>query len=365
MPKTLHSTKHFKLVRELRPLIARLTHGDEIPTQKTLKEDFNVSQNTIELALTRLRREGVIERPAGKQRLVKAKISDPADYYIAIIRPDWPSMVIEGISQSIVNAGHEVNWTFDFISYRSQNGLDLDKAIGDNDAAVLMLTSETVPDHLRDAMTYTRKPLVLAQDIIPDIALNAVATDDRKNAALAVEHLASLGHRQIALLLPTLGTFTMQEAYKGWQSGMHQLGLTDLDALLIECHTKPFKHAIDVAYPKFKAWLKKNKNKATAVICGTLEMGLAAKRCIHEEGIKFPDDFSLVCFDAFSRMGEYQYPPLTSLEMDLSQYGKQVIKLLQHQFDSTLNQPQTQLFGGYLVKRQTTGPVPISVFQSQ
>lgn len=356
MPKTLHSTKHFQLVRQLRPLIAKLNPGDAIPTQQQLKDDFNVSQNTIELALTRLRREGLIERPSGKQRLVKAEICDPADHYIAIIRPDWPSSVIEGISKSIVDAGHAANWSFDIINYRSHTGLDLDKMIGDNDGAILILTSEVVPDHLRDALTYTRKPIVLAQDRIPGLDLNVVTTDDGMSMQLAVEHLASLGHRQIGILLPSTEQFPMQEALNGWKRSMQQMGITDLEWLIIDCHNKPFERAIDTAYPIVKKWLTAHYRKVTAMVCTTMDMGFVANRCVHEAGMTMPDDFSLVMSDNISRMGEYLFPPATTIEMDLSRYGKDVVELLQLQFENEQSPPQIRMIQSYLSPRKTSGP---------
>lgn len=363
MPKPLNSTKHFQLVKDLRPIIAKLSPGAAIPTQQDLKKDFNVSQNTVELALTRLRREGLIERPAGKQRLVKAEICDPADHYIAIVRPDWPSSVIEGISQSIVEAGHQVNWAFDFVNYRSHMGLDLERAIGDNDGAVLMLTTESMPQHLADALTYARKPLVLAQDKRADLDLNVVCTDDGMSMRLAIEHLGSLGHRRIALLLPTVSTFPMREALAGWQSAMAKMGVTELDNLIIECQSKPFTRSIDAAYPVFKDWLRQNKNKATAVVCSNMEMGLVANRCARELGMSIPEDFSIVSSDNIAKMGEYFYPPATTIEMDISLYGKHVVELLEQQFENEQSEPQTRLIPSCLVARKTTSEILVNSHQ--
>lgn len=358
MPKTLHSTKHFQLVRLLRPLIAKMNPGDAIPTQQKLKKDFNVSQNTIELALTRLRREGLIERPAGKQRLVKAEICDPADHYIAIIRPDWPSSVIEGISQSIVDAGHADNWRFDIVNYRSHAGVDLDRMIGDNDGAVLMLTTEDVPEHLNDALTFTRKPLVLAQDQIQGLDLNTVRTDDGMSMQLSVEHLACLGHRRIGILLPTMATAPMRDALAGYQRGMSELGIVETDHMIIACQSKPFTRSIDIAYPHFKHWFTQNPNTITALVCANMDMGLVANRVIHEAGLSIPTEFSVVSSDNIARMGEYLFPPATTIEMDMSLYGKAVIELLKLQFNHEQAPSQNRLIPCHLMQRKTSAAVP-------
>ncbi len=358
MPKTLHSTKHFHLVKQLRPLIAKMNPGDPIPTQQKLKKQFSVSQNTIELALARLRREGVIERPAGKQRLVKSEICDPADHYVAIIRPDWPSSVIEGISQSIVDAGHAANWRFDITNYRSHAGLDLEKAMGDNDAAVLMLTSEIVPDHLRDALTYMRKPVVLAQDQIEGLEINTVCTDDGLSMQQAVEHLGELGHRRIGILLPTLTTAPMVQALDGYKRAMQALGITDVAPMIVACENKPFTRSIDIAYPIFKQWFEHNHQHITAMVCANMDMGMVVNRCVHEMGLAIPEQFSVVSSDNVAKMGEYFYPPTTTTEMDISLYGKAVIELLQKQFDDELAKPECRYIPSFLIQRKTSGPVP-------
>lgn len=337
-------------------MIAKMSPGEAIPTQQKLKNDFNVSQNTIELALSRLRREGLIERPAGKQRLVKAEICDPADHYIAIIRPDWPSNVIEGIIQSITQAGHAINWRFDFVNYRFHEGVDMERMIGDNDGAVLMLKTQDVPDQLRDALTYLRKPLVLAQDLIDGLNLNTVRTDDAMGMQLAVEHLGSLGHKRIAFIAPGSGTATMMDALEGYHCGMRTLGQTDYEDLIIFSKSIPQTRSIDHAYPAFKEWFEKNHRKATGIVCANIDMGMVVNRVVHEMGMSIPNDFSMVCSDNIARMGEYFNPPATTIEMDLSQYGKEVVELLQLQFDNALEAPQNRLLSCRLSQRKSSAP---------
>src|SRR5260370_27742495 len=91
MPKTLARTKHFQLTQMLRKLIREMQPGDPLPTVAELRREFNVSQATVDSAVDRLRREGLVLRPAGRLRVVVAAAGDPAVHRIAPIRPDYPS----------------------------------------------------------------------------------------------------------------------------------------------------------------------------------------------------------------------------------------------------------------------------------
>ena len=155
----------------------------------------------------------------------------------------------------------------------------------------------------------------------------------------------------------------MREALAGWQSAMAKMGVTELDNLIIECQSKPFTRSIDAAYPVFKDWLRQNKNKATAVVCSNMEMGLVANRCARELGMSIPEDFSIVSSDNIAKMGEYFYPPATTIEMDISLYGKHVVELLEQQFENEQSEPQTRLIPSCLVARKTTSEILVNSHQ--
>ena len=142
MPRTLQATRHFQLAQALRQQIRQLPPGSSIPTLNELMLEHGASQTTIDRALACLRREGLISRPAGKQRLVVNAVSDPAARRVAVIRPDYPSKTFDEVARAIVGQGRREDVKFDLVYYRSLQTLDLAHAAEDNDAAVLVTTSE-------------------------------------------------------------------------------------------------------------------------------------------------------------------------------------------------------------------------------
>jgi DNA-binding GntR family transcriptional regulator len=68
MPKSVTETKYYQLSQKLCRLFKSMSPGDVVPTVTELKGRYNVSQATVDSALSRLRDEGLIYRPAGQMR---------------------------------------------------------------------------------------------------------------------------------------------------------------------------------------------------------------------------------------------------------------------------------------------------------
>jgi len=178
-----------------------MSPGQTLPTLAELRQEFQVAELTVTRALAQLRREGLIYRPDGRQRPVVAAISDRALARVAMIRPDYPSMDYEAIARAVVRAGRERDWVFDQVSYRSLEGLELTRAIGNNDAAALLPTSEPFPNHLLTALAAPRRPVVVLQEPPPGLDAPVVRNDDVLIGRSLVEHVAALGHSRILMVV--------------------------------------------------------------------------------------------------------------------------------------------------------------------
>ncbi len=145
MPKTLPATKHFKLAQTLRAQIRKMSPGDPLPTVLQLRERFSVSQATVDRALDRLRREGLITRPAGQLRPVVTDTPLPTLHRVALIRPAVPSAFYEQVAREVARIGMQKEWAFEWINYSSLTSARLREALGDHDAAVFMPSAEHLP----------------------------------------------------------------------------------------------------------------------------------------------------------------------------------------------------------------------------
>ena len=72
---------------------------------------------------------------------------------------------------------------------------------------------------------------------------------------------------------------------------------------------------------------------ATAVFCANDEVAIGLIRAMHERGRRVPQDVSVVGFDGLS-LGEYSFPPLTTVKQDFRRAGVEMVGLVLEQVAS-------------------------------
>ncbi|HAU36710.1 MAG TPA: hypothetical protein DCX07_03205 [Phycisphaerales bacterium] len=358
MPKPLCTTKHFKLAQRLRSRIRSLSAGDPLPTVAEIKREYGVSQATVERALDRLRREGLVVRPPGQLRVVVAEAGDPAVRRVAMIRPDYPSPTFDELCRAIARAGAEKDWAFDLVSYRKLETLDLKRALGDNDAAILLPPAEFFPPRLLAALRRPRRPIIVIQDPPEGARVSSVQIDDRQVGRLAVEHLAGLGHRRILLLLSEPAAPSGVQRAEGWRQAMETLGEKNLDELVVASGTPMFAQSVVSTYEFFCRWLDNPHPEFTAIFCAAWTGAGAAMRALRERGIHIPEDISLISHGGEGMIGPFLNPPLTAVETDIAAYGKAVVELMERHF-APPHVVEHLLIPSAVVERKTTAPVRV------
>ena len=98
----------------------------------------------------------------------------------------------------------------------------------------------------------------------------------------------------------------------------------------------------------------------TAVLCASDEMAAGVMLALHEDGHRFPEDISIIGFDDLP-LGAYMWPPLTSVNLDFSTIGKELVAALLTQLrDGVGLSGHHVLVPTHLVVRSSTAPPPSS-----
>lgn len=356
MPKTFAETKHFTLALQLRREFGELRPGEPIDTVEQLKHRFGVSQATVSRALDRLTREGLVYRPTGRTRLVRAETRSRGIHRVSIIRPSWPSPDYDAMVRGLMAVGQQRGWTFSLhASAADVEELDLDRAIGSNDGAILLLGAGTLPDHLDSSLRKPRKPVVVIREMPDDPAIFGVSLDDEKVGRLAVRHLVEQGHRRILAVVSEPTTRSIHERVVGWRQELRSRGIQDA-GLLLDCRVIPGSDSITHTYETFRRWLlQRDRPQFTAVFCVDWTGALAVCRALREQaGLQIPQDVSIVTHAGESLLLPYLNPPLTSIEFDMNAYATASIDLLQRQFDDPRMAAEQIRIEPYVVARGST-----------
>ena len=147
-------------------------------------------------------------------------------------------------------------------------------------------------------------PLV-RRDYVPNSGLAWVGFDQVHATRLAVEHLLSLGHHQIAAIPPTSQLHNGYWRHSAMRSvlGEHGLALGPV---------AEGDYSIASGYVAAKQILQTGE-PFTAMVVGTDGMALGALRALREHGLRIPEDVSIVSYDN-AELAQYTEPPLTTVE---------------------------------------------------
>ncbi len=138
--------------------------------------------------------------------------------------------------------------------------------------------------------------------------LSSVTTNDEEAARFAIEYLIGYGHKNIGVLGGYKAfSYTAQKRYDGAIKAFAE------NNLIFDAGRNYEEAYFDISegYNAMQRLLKKNKN-LTAVFAMADVMAIGAIRAITDNGLKVPDDISVIGFDGIE-IGEYYSPRLTTI----------------------------------------------------
>lgn len=164
--------------------------------------------------------------------------------------------------------------------------------------------------------------------------LPSVHIDNVEAAREATDFLISHGHKKIAFISGQKTSLLTRDRESGYRSAMHKAGLSLDDGWVIEGRL-----TIDGAAKACRQLLK-HPDRPTAIFCANDEMAMGCMSEIKKQGLKVPDDISVMGFDDI-RYAAVTEPPLTTISQPAGEIGERVATRLFKAID-TGNQPNNK-----------------------
>ncbi len=186
-------------------------------------------------------------------------------------------------------------------------------------------------------------PVVLVNAAIDDLGFPCVATDDTHAVDQAYNHLISLGHTSVGLVLGPgdhVPSNRKQHAFEAHVSGA---------ADLVERTMYSMEGGQSAA-------TRLVKRGVTGIICASDVLALGAMKAVRRLGQSVPADVSVVGYDD-SAMMNCTDPPLTTIRQPIDAMGQAAVALLANQVAGHEVPHEEMLFEPELVVRGSTGPV--------
>ena len=162
-------------------------------------------------------------------------------------------------------------------------------------------------------------PMVFVNGYSADVPAPFVSCDDRQASALAVAHLASLGHRRIGFVSGPTRYVVVARKLDGYREALDAAGLAVDDDLVVDT-----MFSVEGGRASTGPLVE---HGATAVVAASDLMALGTVLGAREHGLAVPADWSAVGFDDTTLMA-YTDPPLTTVRQPINAMCLHAARLL-------------------------------------
>ena len=168
-------------------------------------------------------------------------------------------------------------------------------------------------------------PCVLVTNDASDLDfpnLSSVALDDRRAARCAVESLIRLGHRQFAVVGGCNSSDTGRLRYLGCLDAFGECGV-DFDP---DKAYRGVRFSYQDGYDATRDLIRSGQ-KFTALFAAADVMAIGAIRALRDEGLRVPEDVSVVGFDGLP-LGSFLVPQLSTIAQPVKIMAQRSVEIL-------------------------------------
>ena len=208
---------------------------------------------------------------------------------------------------------------------------------------IIVLSQRTEDRAFMDEVLEKKIPMVVICRKV-DIDAPNVTTDETKAMEKAMDYLIENGHRNICVIEGAPNLDSTRLRHIGWQNSARKHGL---DPSAIPTVSGTYRYAS--GYQGAKLLLEYHP---TALLCFNDEMACGAREAIAEEGLKVPEDVSLIGFDNWDMSG-YNSMKLTTVERSMSEIAKEGTRVLLRRIEDGVEDNSRTVLENRLIVRDT------------
>ncbi|REK61732.1 MAG: LacI family transcriptional regulator [Brevibacillus sp.] len=303
-------------------------------------------------AKTKKRVLDVIEQLGYQPSVVASALTGKRTRTIGLIIPDVANPFFAELARRVEDRGRELG--FNLLMCNTDNNPDTE------DMYLSLLRQKSVDgiiigtnarNHrvLRELLEENLPVALIAQDI-PELMIDVVAVDDYLGGYQAAQHLVSLGHKRIAILVGNMNRTSDKYRLEAFRQALEDHGLELTEELVIrtDYSREDGKRAARE--------LLTSPKRPTAIFACFDFLAIGVYQAAKELGLRIPDDVSVVGFDN-TILASIVDPPLTTIAQPIDEMGRQVMDLLVREIEGDKKTKQRVILPPELIIRQSTKPI--------
>ncbi|MDO4439401.1 MAG: LacI family DNA-binding transcriptional regulator [Eubacteriales bacterium] len=186
-------------------------------------------------------------------------------------------------------------------------------------------------NHVQSRLEKIDIPFVLSTIAIEDektaLNYNQVSVDDNKEASRIVEYLISAGHRRIAILAADdMDDSVGKLRLRGYGNALKKYGIPIDPMLITSMENADNVYTYENGYRSTLKLLKETRD-FTAIFAISDTLAIGAVKALSDNGIKVPEDVSVVGFDGLD-ITRYYNPTITSLKQPVEEIARATVNTL-------------------------------------
>ncbi len=179
-----------------------------------------------------------------------------------------------------------------------------------------------------------------------DPAFLTVTVDQSAGTILAVDHLAALGHTDVLHLAGPLDWLDARSRERAFHARAASWGMRERP-IVVGDWTADFGYDFARGLTTMPEY--------TAIFAANDEMALGVVHGLHENGIRVPQDVSVVGFDDLP-MSRHFLPPLTTVRQDFHALGRAAVEVVQAAIEGRQIPQRTKLPAELVVRGSSAPP---------
>lgn len=220
---------------------------------------------------------------------------------------------------------------------------------------IILVSSRTVVN--ASAVGIYGTPIVVVDRADRDHYASSVHVENLLDAAYAVEHLQSWGHRLIGCVAGPWPIPLSVQRVEGWSRQQRKIGAPHGRDLLAHAEFSP-QGGAEAARALLGVEgrpMATRGRRPTALFVSSDAQAHGVLQACEELGLRVPEDVSIVSFDG-TQSARFSRPPLTTMRQPIREIGSTAVRLLLERVANSSKEPEAVVFRSNLVLGKTCAP---------
>ncbi|GAB2692643.1 catabolite control protein A [Paenibacillus thermoaerophilus] len=265
-----------------------------------------------------------IERLGYRPNAVARGLASKKTTTVGVVIPDISNSIFSEVARGIEDIANMYHYNIILCNAdkRKEKEIRVVNTLLEKQVDGLLFMGGTVTDEHLQAFQSATVPIVLCGTTDEKQTMPSVDIDHEKAAYDAVKMLIDNGHREIGMISGTLQDLSNgYSRYAGYKKALEQAGIP-----LREEYVRIGNYRYESGMEVMRYFLEL-PNRPTAIFSATDEMAIGAIHAIQDQGLRVPDDISIISVDNI-RMASMVRPQLTTVAQPMYDIGAVSMRLL-------------------------------------